>query len=382
MAVYSVRPNRDHRFASERLSVYLDGMLSAREVARIERHLEQCETCRQDLVTLRSTLLLLRRAPLRPVPRSFVLPRSVQPQQASHRRWNLAFSFLQTATVVVATALIVVISGDALFSMGAIPAPSGPSYGAAPAPSPVTAMMQPQEEVVAQQEKARDVSAEAQALLAEQPSMEIEAEVQTIQPNQLAVESAQDQPISITQAAPVANPPVAEDRVAATAEINIGPLPRTAGAQPSAAAAAPVGGGGGAGGAGEAAGLGASGAPSDSAPVGGGGESRGFVAFPTARAPITPLPTPAAQAKQEAQPTLAPQPSPTVVLVTRNVTEETLLEAPAPAAPLLAEEPSSTQTPSLLWQLWRAARLASWGLAGVLCVLASGLLWANHKKRL
>lgn len=390
MAIFS-GSKRDHRFASERLSAYLDGALTAREVARLEQHLAQCEACRRDLATLRSTLMLLRRIPLRPSPRSFALPRSVQPQQASYRRWNLAFSFLQTATVAVATVLIVMVSGSALFSMGAIPTSNGPTYGAIPAsetalppaPAPVAIMAQPEKEVAIAHEEAKSVSvveAPAEAAPIEQPQTEAIAESEASLTGQSATEAPQAQLLAQADAAPTAEQSADEARVEATAATNIGPLPRTAGAhpqRPTTASASGVGGGeGGIGGVGEASGAGA---PADSSATTGGGENRGFVAFPTERPPVTPLPTPTTQAKRAAQPTLAPPPSPTAVLVARAITQEA--QPQAPIAPLAAEEPAA-QAPSLLWRVWKASRLTSLALVGVLCVLAAGLLWTGYKKRM
>lgn len=49
-----------HARTKRLLSEYLDGSLAGRARARLERHLEQCAECREELAELRGTVLLLR----------------------------------------------------------------------------------------------------------------------------------------------------------------------------------------------------------------------------------------------------------------------------------------------------------------------------------
>ncbi|NLG50328.1 MAG: hypothetical protein GX552_09495 [Chloroflexi bacterium] len=118
-----IKARSDHRFAAENLSAYLDGRLTVLEKDRLERHLTTCSDCRQELSTLRATVALLRQAPMRPVPRSFTLPLSVQGEQAQHRRWNMTHSFMRVATVVVSLLLVIVVSGDVLLGQGVLGIP-------------------------------------------------------------------------------------------------------------------------------------------------------------------------------------------------------------------------------------------------------------------
>jgi len=111
-----VRYRLDHRYASARLSTYIDGRLEARERERVERHLAVCPPCREEVVSLRQTVSVLRELPPRPLPRSFALPASARAAQARHRRWDVAFGALRTATLVTATLLMLLVSGDALLS--------------------------------------------------------------------------------------------------------------------------------------------------------------------------------------------------------------------------------------------------------------------------
>jgi anti-sigma factor RsiW len=55
------RFERDHRWAPDRMSDYLDGDLAAGALTRIERHLGECDECRRLLKGLRQTLDALHR---------------------------------------------------------------------------------------------------------------------------------------------------------------------------------------------------------------------------------------------------------------------------------------------------------------------------------
>jgi anti-sigma factor RsiW len=50
------RFERDHRWAPGRMSGYLDGDLPARALARMERHLGECQDCRRLLAGLRAVV--------------------------------------------------------------------------------------------------------------------------------------------------------------------------------------------------------------------------------------------------------------------------------------------------------------------------------------
>jgi anti-sigma factor RsiW len=56
------RFRRDHRWAPNRMSDYLDGKLGADGRARMEGHLRECEECRRLIAGLRRTLAALQRA--------------------------------------------------------------------------------------------------------------------------------------------------------------------------------------------------------------------------------------------------------------------------------------------------------------------------------
>jgi anti-sigma factor RsiW len=52
---------RDHRWAPDRMSDYLDGALGAGARARMDRHLGECAECRRLLAGLRRTVAELHR---------------------------------------------------------------------------------------------------------------------------------------------------------------------------------------------------------------------------------------------------------------------------------------------------------------------------------
>ncbi|MFH1084204.1 MAG: zf-HC2 domain-containing protein, partial [Chloroflexota bacterium] len=135
MALFTSPARREHQLTQVGLSSYLDGRVTERERARIERHLRACAQCAQDLRALQATVALLRRAPRRPAPRAFTLPHSVQTRQASYRRWNAAYGALRTASVVVTLLLVLFVSGDVLLSQGMLP------YGQARQPAPEGVLM-------------------------------------------------------------------------------------------------------------------------------------------------------------------------------------------------------------------------------------------------
>jgi anti-sigma factor RsiW len=63
--LYSMRFRRDHRWAPDHMSDYLDGELAASGQGRMERHLHECQECRRLLAGLRQVLDGLHRLPAR-----------------------------------------------------------------------------------------------------------------------------------------------------------------------------------------------------------------------------------------------------------------------------------------------------------------------------
>ena len=104
--------NTKHDHVLDRLSSYIDGQLGGDEQARVEAHLNTCQSCRDDLRTLRWTRDLLQEVAPVPVPRSFVIREAdvSRPKRAAFGRRPLAS--LQWATALVAIMFIAVVTGD------------------------------------------------------------------------------------------------------------------------------------------------------------------------------------------------------------------------------------------------------------------------------
>jgi hypothetical protein len=157
----------EHEWAEESLSAYIDGELSAKEMARIEKHLQECQACTENLATLRQTVALLKELPTLPAPRSFALrPAPVRPKaRAAAPGWG--YGLLKGATALAALLLVVLISGDlALRFLGgfrlAAPAPMAPAaeVALAPSASPSIAPLEAEEELVVGEGKTEETPAE------------------------------------------------------------------------------------------------------------------------------------------------------------------------------------------------------------------------------
>ncbi len=111
-----------------KLSEYIDGRLGADQTKRVEAHLKECQACRSELESLRSTVNLLRRLPLAAVPHSFALT------EVESVRRPVALNILQGATAFAALALVVLLLSD-LFSYYGEPALLQKEAAPASAPS-------------------------------------------------------------------------------------------------------------------------------------------------------------------------------------------------------------------------------------------------------
>jgi len=103
-----------HRRTRRQLSPYLDGMLSVQESRRLEAHLAQCQTCRDELAELRAAVQALAELPLAEAPRSFALtaaPQRIEASRPAARRLEFG---LRLATVTAAFVFAVVAFGDLL----------------------------------------------------------------------------------------------------------------------------------------------------------------------------------------------------------------------------------------------------------------------------
>lgn len=106
----------EHKRVEEMLSAYLDGELSPKEQARVEKHLTRCADCAQNLHTLQQTVVLLEQLPPVAVPRSF----AIRPVQAARRpsffQTRRAYVYLRAATALATILFAVVLAGDAFLT--------------------------------------------------------------------------------------------------------------------------------------------------------------------------------------------------------------------------------------------------------------------------
>ena len=136
----------EHELLEESLSAYIDGELLAGEKARVQKHLEECEACSENLATLRQTVVLLGELPTVPAPISFALrPAPVRPRaRVTAPAWG--YGLLKGATALAALLLVLLIGGDlTLQFLGGFPlaarAPFAPAAEVALAPSTVPSVV-------------------------------------------------------------------------------------------------------------------------------------------------------------------------------------------------------------------------------------------------
>jgi hypothetical protein len=176
----------EHERVEGSLSAYIDGELSAKEKAQVQKHLQECQACVENLATLRQTVALLRELPAIPAPRSFaVRPAPVRPKvRAVAPAWG--YGLLKGATALAALLLVLLIGGDlALQSLGgfrlAAPAhmPSAPEVALAPSEVPSITPFETEQELVVDEDRATEMPAvEAPPLNAEEAAPPAAAETE------------------------------------------------------------------------------------------------------------------------------------------------------------------------------------------------------------
>jgi anti-sigma factor RsiW len=345
----------DHEFTTTNLSAYLDGQLSPRDIQRIEQHLATCDTCREDLRTLRATVALLHHVPLRPVPRSFTLPLSMQGVPVRLRRWDTAYSALRLSAMVVSFMLVLLVAGDLVLSrMRVIPMTSPPasnerqvSRSAPPAPTLLA-----QGDAQPQQPVTSDSSAGVAAL---QPTTNVSKR----EPQATLVRAATAPLVAAavppTQAAGPGAPAGAKAAALAPAGTQAPSLPQVFSASPAAQGGAML----------------------NATPTRESAEPAHSPSAPQMRATSLEATAPTALAERLVASTLPPSPMPemrasaTPAHVARQVSNESpTISAPIVSRPFLAA-----------WTLGRAVRIAWTLLAGVLLILLAGVIWAGSKRR-
>jgi anti-sigma factor RsiW len=333
-----IRDYLDHKAVAPNLSAYIDGALAAHERERLERHLAVCAQCQRDLATLRQTVNLLRRVPLKRVPRSFALPASVQDERTAYRRWGLANSFMRASAAAVTFMLILFLSTDALLRFGAISIPDA-SLRREKYAAPRVLEAAPE---IASTE-AQPLEPTAEALVKEPPAAE-RAAVPEASPLAAGVgggaAGTPEQEAAVEKAVPAPSEAPSGSAVSA-AKIVAAPRASegtpTAEAAPTAAAAV------------EASAEGSKGTM-------GAGRPQDVAPSPTATSTV-----------------VRPISAPTQAMMTTAEPQATFAAEP--------EAPLAPPAISPLWRLWRTVRLLSGLLAGLLCILFAGLIWTSRKRR-
>jgi anti-sigma factor RsiW len=124
--------DKEHRFATENLSAYLDSELSERDLQRVRKHLGVCIECQQELAALKSTVAFVRRAPMHACPRSFTLPTTLRTIPRSAQRWNTAYSFARGGMLAVTAMFLLTVGLNVMFRTGAVRLPGWQTTTTAP----------------------------------------------------------------------------------------------------------------------------------------------------------------------------------------------------------------------------------------------------------
>lgn len=106
--------------ARELLSPYIDGELGSEERQRVDSHLESCQSCREELDSIRKTISLVQSIPVIEPRRSFAIT------ETKKKTWDKGLKAFSAATVLVAVFLLVVFIGDVGHYFDALPLPSTP----------------------------------------------------------------------------------------------------------------------------------------------------------------------------------------------------------------------------------------------------------------
>ena len=160
--------NRGHGRFLEMLSDYVDGLLPEAERIALEAHLQGCDSCTEELESLRATVLMLRRMPEVEAPRSFRLaPATVTAPTLPPERPVLLWT-MRVSTALAVVAFTVMVAGNVSGLFG-----GGGGDGEASAPAAFEARSDVESEPTAMMEEptARPSRPTPEAMMEAEPDM-------------------------------------------------------------------------------------------------------------------------------------------------------------------------------------------------------------------
>jgi anti-sigma factor RsiW len=188
----------EHQRVEEMLSAYLDGELSPKEQAAVEKHLAQCADCAQNLHTLRQAVALLGQLPPVAVPHSFAIRPVQAAQRPSFFQTRRAYVYLRAATALATILFVVVLAGD-VFLTGLAPYPT-PARGVRPLSEVIEREVQVEKAVV------ETVVVEKEVIVEKEVPVTVEVEKEVVVEKEAAVEAPTEAPIVESEAAYAATP--------------------------------------------------------------------------------------------------------------------------------------------------------------------------------
>jgi predicted anti-sigma-YlaC factor YlaD len=98
---------------SDKLSAYIDGQLTDKELTYVELHLDECKACAAELAGLRATVELLGSVEDVPAPRSFAIdPATASVPERPHAYGSRALRWMRPALAISAALFLVMLFVD------------------------------------------------------------------------------------------------------------------------------------------------------------------------------------------------------------------------------------------------------------------------------
>lgn len=206
------------------LSAYLDGQLSPKETARLERTLQERADFRAALEDLKATRMILRSQPRLRAPRNFTLSAEilgVQGQTKPARQPAFTFGF---ASALASVMLVLVIAGELLFS--------GQPLAAAPLAEEVETFQMAAEQAPALELAQPEAPAELRSAPEEMPAV-TEAVVAEMEAGEASNKTLPPAAEPAVGAMEYPAPSVSDSQASAIQEVEVTPSPEASSASPT-----------------------------------------------------------------------------------------------------------------------------------------------------